>query len=154
MAGTPSVQFNRHQRTSIDVAPWLESDLRLSRKASCESAFSTTVRACGCSGKDTGPLEALQDPLTRAEINITCPQRIPGANTQHGRMFLSIAERSDALQQSFRSVRLRPGGLLGAGRFDTAELPVLYGSQDLEVCLHECRVTAEDEIYLRDSGTP
>jgi hypothetical protein len=24
----------------------------------------------------------------------------------------------------------------------------MYGSQDLQVCVHECRVTAEDELYL------
>jgi len=37
---------------------------------------------------------------------------------------------------------------LGNGRFDTTELPILYGSQDLEVCLHECRVAAEDDLYV------
>ncbi len=25
---------------------------------------------------------------------------------------------------------------------------MLYGSQDIEVCVHECRVTVEDELYL------
>lgn len=25
---------------------------------------------------------------------------------------------------------------------------MLYGSQDLQVCIHECRVSAEDEIYV------
>lgn len=29
-----------------------------------------------------------------------------------------------------------------------ANLPILYGSQDLKVCLHECRVASEDEIYI------
>ena len=24
----------------------------------------------------------------------------------------------------------------------------MYGSQDLQICVHECRVTAEDELYL------
>ena len=24
----------------------------------------------------------------------------------------------------------------------------MYGSQDLPVCVHECRVTAEDELYV------
>jgi hypothetical protein len=41
-----------------------------------------------------------------------------------------------------------PREKLGEGRFDTAELPILYASQDLEVCLHECRVAAEDELYI------
>lgn len=33
-------------------------------------------------------------------------------------------------------------GTLRAGQ------PVLYASQDLEVCVHECRVTVEDDIYV------
>jgi hypothetical protein len=35
-----------------------------------------------------------------------------------------------------------------AGRFSSLELSVLYGSQDVEVCLHECRVTKEDKLFL------
>jgi hypothetical protein len=30
---------------------------------------------------------------------------------------------------------------------DSAGFPVLYGSPDLELCLHECRVTVEDEVF-------
>ena len=33
-------------------------------------------------------------------------------------------------------------------RFDTSNFPVLYGSTDLQSCLHECRVTLEDIIYV------
>lgn len=34
------------------------------------------------------------------------------------------------------------------GRLDTPDLPVLYASPDLQTCLHECRVTAEDDLYV------
>jgi hypothetical protein len=37
---------------------------------------------------------------------------------------------------------------LGQGRFYTDDLPVLYGSQDLEICIHECRVTIADDLYI------
>lgn len=36
----------------------------------------------------------------------------------------------------------------GRGRFDSEEFPVLYVSEDLELCIHECRVTSEDELYF------
>lgn len=36
----------------------------------------------------------------------------------------------------------------GKGRLDSTKLAVMYGSQDLEVCIHECRVTVEDDIFL------
>ncbi|MCF6258485.1 MAG: RES family NAD+ phosphorylase [Gammaproteobacteria bacterium] len=36
----------------------------------------------------------------------------------------------------------------GSGRLDSDCLSVFYGSQDLQVCIHECRVSAEDEIFV------
>lgn len=27
-------------------------------------------------------------------------------------------------------------------------LPIMYASQDLQICVHECRVTAEDDLYV------
>ena len=35
-----------------------------------------------------------------------------------------------------------------AGRLDSPDLPVLYGSPDIQTCLHECRVTVEDALFL------
>lgn len=34
------------------------------------------------------------------------------------------------------------------GRFNSKNLPVMYGSPDLQVCIHECRVTEEDDLYV------
>lgn len=41
-----------------------------------------------------------------------------------------------------------PSEFLCNGRFDSTELPILYGSQDIEVCIHECRVSVEDNLYM------
>jgi hypothetical protein len=41
-----------------------------------------------------------------------------------------------------------PDNLSGNGRFDKPGFPIMYGSQDLEICIHECRVTVEDNIYV------
>lgn len=38
--------------------------------------------------------------------------------------------------------------LVGRGRLDSINFPVLYGSQDLQLCVHECRATVEDEIFV------
>ncbi|MBI1451183.1 RES domain-containing protein [Acinetobacter chengduensis] len=37
---------------------------------------------------------------------------------------------------------------LGNGRLDNKENPIFYCSTDLELCLHECRVSSEDQIYV------
>ncbi len=36
----------------------------------------------------------------------------------------------------------------GFGRFDNGKLPLLYGSPNLQVCIHECRATLVDEILV------
>ena len=34
------------------------------------------------------------------------------------------------------------------GRLDSERLPVMYASSDLQICVHECRVTVEDDTYV------
>jgi hypothetical protein len=41
-----------------------------------------------------------------------------------------------------------PSRCRGGGRLDSEDFPVLYASQDIEVCVHECRVTVEDDLYM------
>lgn len=36
----------------------------------------------------------------------------------------------------------------GQSRFNKDGYPTLYGSQNLEICLHECRATIPDELYV------
>ncbi|MBL1281331.1 MAG: RES family NAD+ phosphorylase [Fluviicola sp.] len=36
----------------------------------------------------------------------------------------------------------------GNGRLDSEKESVLYGSQDLEICIHECRSTVEDNLFI------
>lgn len=41
-----------------------------------------------------------------------------------------------------------PSGCRGGGRLDSEDFPVLYASQDIEVRVHECRVTVEDDLFM------
>src|SRR5690606_1280121 len=36
----------------------------------------------------------------------------------------------------------------GQGRLDSVGFPVMYGSQDIDICIHECRATIVDDIYV------
>jgi hypothetical protein len=36
----------------------------------------------------------------------------------------------------------------GFSRFDNHKLPILYASPNLQVCIHECRVTLADDIFI------
>jgi hypothetical protein len=142
---SPAVQFNKRQHTSIDVAAWLEPDLRLIERTLQVGFFHYGPRLWMVG--EVQPLKALQEHNTRAEVISRILNEYPGRilNTDECFYRLRIAPaHPDEVQQYDPPPREK----LGEGRFDTAELPILYGSQDLEVCLHECRITADDEAYI------
>lgn len=41
-----------------------------------------------------------------------------------------------------------PIALAGKGRLDSPGFPIMYGSQDIDVCIHECRASTDDDIYV------
>jgi hypothetical protein len=57
------VQFNEHQKTSIDAPPWLEPDLRRIEKATGFGFFLYGPRLWMV-GSVVEPLEALPDPAS------------------------------------------------------------------------------------------
>jgi hypothetical protein len=93
------------------------------------------------------PLKALQEPSTRAEVISRILNEYPGRILNTDECFYRL-RKAPAHPDEFPEYDPPPGEKLGEGRFDTAELPILYGAQDLEVCLHECRVAADDEVYI------
>jgi hypothetical protein len=141
----PTVQFNQHQSTSIDVATWLEPDLRLIEKTLHVGFFPYGPRLWMIG--EVVPLKALQEPSSRADVISRILDEYPGRILNTDECFYRL-RKGPTHPGAFDQYDPPPGEMLGEGRFDTAELPILYGSQDLEVCLHECRVAADDELYV------
>ena len=143
--GYPEVQFNTQQPTSIDVAPWLEPDIQLIEKTLQVGFFRYSPRLWMVG--EVEPLKALQNANSRAEIISRILNDFPGRILDIDEHFYRV-RKDPAHPDSFSEYDSPPVEKLGKGRLDTPELPILYGSQDLEVCLHECRVAAEDEIFI------
>jgi hypothetical protein len=93
------------------------------------------------------PLKALQSALQRDTIVERILQEYPRRELSPGETFFRLrrAPRDPAALPEYDSP---PIGVPGAGRLDAEGFSVLYGSQDLEVCIHECRATVDDELYL------
>jgi hypothetical protein len=142
---SPVVQFNKRRPTSIDVAPWLEPDLRLIERTLQVGFFHYGPRLWMVG--DVEPLKALQELNTRADVISRVLNEYPGRILDTDECFYRL-RKAPARPDDFHQYDPPPDEKLGEGRFDTAELPILYGSQDLEVCLHECRVAADDEVYI------
>lgn len=141
----PLVQFNEHQKTSIKVARWLATDVELFERLLGVGFFHYGPRLWMVG--EVEPLKALQRPKARRavieRILQEYPTRILTPNDSFYRVRVNPTDPGDQAQYDSP-----PPGCPGKGRLDTPGAPVLYGSADLEVCLHECRVTAEDDLYV------
>jgi hypothetical protein len=141
----PAVQFNKHQSTSLDVAPWLKSDLRLIEDGLKVGFFPYFPRLWMVG--EVEPLTALRNAASRQAVISRILNEYPGRILNPDESFYRL-RKAPASPSKFAEYDAPPEGTSGCGRFDTIELPILYGSQDLEVCLHECRVASEDELYV------
>lgn len=96
---------------------------------------------------EVGPLKALQNPTSRATVIDHIIGEYPTILLRAAESFYRI--RKDTKEpEEFGEYDSPPLTLARAGRLDSPDFPVMYGSQDLQVCVHECRVTAEDELYV------
>jgi hypothetical protein len=95
----------------------------------------------------TEPLKALQDPARRNDVirRIVAEYSTISFATHSTLYRLRQNPEKPIEAHEYDSP---PDELLGRGRLDTPGLPVLYCAQDIEGCVHECRVTVEDELYI------
>lgn len=143
----PVIQCNEYHygKSEISPSPWLMNDIKLIEDAAKIGFFHYGPRLWMVG--EVEPLKALQDPVTRPQII--------------DRVLREYSERALAKDAKFYRLRINPErpadpleydspptGLGGAGRLDSSGLSVMYGSQDIDICIHECRATADDDIYV------
>lgn len=143
--GAPLIQFNEHQGTSIEPSPWLKSDIALFEKLLGIGFFHYGPRLWMVG--EVEPLKALQDLASRSLIVERIVREYPTREIEPTLSFYRIRKdpKSPAEHHEYDSP---PTTFAGTGRLDASDAPALYASPDLQVCIHECRVTAEDELYV------
>jgi hypothetical protein len=143
--GAPRIQFNDKQTTSISVSPWLQPDVALFERTLGIGFFHYGPRLWMVG--EVTPLNELQDPATRNRIIDRIINEYPSVDYGPDKTFYRV-RLAPAIPDDPMQYDSPPDQFLGTGRIDSAALPVLYGSPDLDTCLHECRITAEDETYV------
>ena len=141
----PLVQFNEHQQTSIKVSPWLEPDLRLIEKELSVGFFRYGPRLWMIG--EVEPLKALRTPTAISPVVERILRDYPTTNIMADDAFYRL-RKFPSLPADDSEYDSPPIALAGSGRLDSKGFPVLYASPDLQVCIHECRVTAEDDLYV------
>jgi hypothetical protein len=140
----PLVQFNDRQSTSINTSPWLEADLHLIEKALGVGFFLYGPRLWMVG--EVEPLKALQHASTRKGVIDRILTEYPTETLPMAKKFYRL-RKSPHTPENPEEYDAPPHAACGSNRLDSANFPVMYASQDLQVCIHECRVTAEDDLY-------
>jgi hypothetical protein len=143
----PIIQLNEHHYGNSDISPspWLKNDIKLIEDAAKIGFFHYGPRLWMVG--EVEPLKALQDPLRRSQIIDRVLKEYPEKTLAKDAPFYRLRvcpERPD----DPREYDSPPVALAGKGRLDSPGFPVMYGSQDLDICIHECRASAEDDIYV------
>ncbi len=141
----PLIQFNDHRSTSIDVSPWLKKDVGLFERILGVGFFHYGPRLWMLG--EIEPLKTLQRAKTRLSIVERILSEYPARFIETSDSFYRVRKKPNAPSDP-REYDSPPENIIGKGRLDSKGLPILYASPDLQVCIHECRVTAEDELYV------
>jgi len=95
------------------------------------------------------PLINLTRRRTRSEAAKTVVAAFPECNLSAGTRFYRIRKNLDVTQESdYGQYDAPPRTRSSFGRLDSKSVPVLYGSEHLEICIHECRVLIPDECFV------
>jgi hypothetical protein len=143
--GAPRIVFNKQRRSDIRASSWLKQDVILIERLLDIGFFEYGPRLWMVG--EVEPLKALQGLKSRASMVERILHQYPERNIGPEESFYRIrkAPKKPSKPNEYDSP---PSGLADIGRLGTDRLPVLYASPDLQVCMHECRVTAEDELYV------
>ncbi|WP_427184836.1 RES family NAD+ phosphorylase [Bordetella bronchialis] len=143
----PVIQFNdyHYANSNISPSPWLKNDIKLIEEAANIGFFhyGPPLWMVG----EVQPLKDLQDPGKRSQIIGRVLNEYPEKALAKDSAFyrLRVGPQNPASPEEYDSP---PIALAGKGRLDSSGFPVMYGSQDVDICIHECRATVEDDIYV------
>lgn len=145
--GCPLIQMNEQhfEQSDIDVSPWLIDDVKLIERAAKVGLFYYGPRFWMFG--EIEPLKSLQNIEEKDKVIQNVLNTYPVKDLTPDQYFYRL-RINPKVPHNFSEYDTPPDTFLGNGRFDLANLPILYGSQDLEICIHECRVSVEDDIFV------
>lgn len=141
--GASRIQFNESQETSIICTDDVDKDIKLFEKYLGVGFFHYGPRLWTL-GYIT-PLEDLQEKDKRMDVIRRIIREYPTLELHTSKVFYRL--RVNPSEPSNIGEYDSPP-CPGKGRLDSEGFKVFYASQDLEVCIHECRVSVTDELYV------
>jgi len=145
----PVIQFNEqwYENSSIDVLKWTKDDIKLIEDTLKIGFFYYAPRTWKVG--DIEPLKKLENKSERHEIINRILKEYPARIILKKEIFYRLRKEPKD-PSNFEEFDSPPLGNenLGKGRFDSIHFPIMYASQNLEICVHECRITVDDKLFL------
>lgn len=147
--GSHRLVSNEYHRDDRDVhfPPWLSKDAELLQQFISEGFFhyGPPLWRLG----EIAPLKRLRSPWLRKSaaknLMMQYPARILREGTTLFRVRKNILSGLEAQTQQFDTAPYRRGY---SGRMDSRKTRVWYASEDLDTCIHECRIVISDECFV------
>lgn len=143
--GSSLLRFNEYQKTNVDFGKYLKDDIQLIENILGIGFFYYAPRLFKLGLIEQ--LEKLQNSDFEEEILEEIIEKFPtiilNENNHFYRLRKNVSDPND--ENQFDSPPLEYSG---NGRLDSNGLNILYGSENIEICIHECRVSIIDELYL------
>ena len=145
--GSSLLMFNEHQKTSVDFCKNLKSDIEIIEKTLGVGFFYYAPRMFKLGHIDQ--LEKLKSQNVNQEIEVLDEiiNKFPTKNINEQHHFYRL-RKNPSFPYNDTEYDSPPIEFAGNGRLDSKDFNILYGSENIEICLHECRVTLIDELYL------
>jgi hypothetical protein len=145
--GAPTLMFNEYHfgKGGVHFSKLLTEDVKLLEKTGNFGFFYYAPNAWMIG--ETEPLKLLQSARFQEFIIKDILEKYPTLEIGENDLLFRLRVNPNSPNEE-SNYDAPPQIYSGNGRFDSQELSVLYCSQDLEICIHECRVSVEDELYL------
>lgn len=143
--GAPAIQFNEHQKTSIELDDVLRGDVSVFEKVLGVGFFAYGPRLWMIG--EIEPLKELLYEKKRAAIMERILVEYPTRTVGRDETFYRV-RKSPGFAANPSEYDTPPLGIPQDGRLSSQSLPVMYASPLIDLCVHECRYTVEDELYV------
>lgn len=144
----PIIVFNEHQKTNIDVKNMLGNDLSIFEEVLGVGFFEYGPNLWMLGEVSPEPLVSLRKKRERPTIIGRILNEYPTATLLPEHLMFRVRINPDNPVNPAEYDTPPDTIKRDFGRFDSTDLPVLYGSFDIQTCVHECRTAVDDSIYL------
>jgi len=147
--GAPLIQFNNHHYKKFDITKIflspLKEDIQLIEENIKMGFFPYGPRLWMIGENE--PLNSLQKKNEAYKVipQILC--KYPKKTLSKNSIFFRLRKNPKNPSNHFE-YDSPPIHFSGKNRLDSKELSIMYASQDLDICIHESRVTVEDDLFL------